>query len=66
VLKHWLIDLVGHVSGLSEAQLGQIEKALPRTKALGQWVHDASFLELMALGRRRPLPSSDADGATHK
>jgi hypothetical protein len=34
VLKHWLIDLVGHVSGLSEAQLGQIEKALPRTKAL--------------------------------
>ncbi len=34
MLKHWLIDLVGHVSGLSEAQLGQIEKALPRTKAL--------------------------------
>jgi uncharacterized protein YbjT (DUF2867 family) len=34
VLKHWLIDLAGHVSGLSEAQLTQIEKALPRTKAL--------------------------------
>ena len=34
MLEHWLIDLVGHVSGLSEAQLGQIEKALPRTKAL--------------------------------
>ena len=34
MLKHWLIDLVGHVSGLSEAQLGQIETALPRTKAL--------------------------------
>jgi uncharacterized protein YbjT (DUF2867 family) len=34
MLKHWLIDLVGHVSGFSEAQLGQIEKALPRTKAL--------------------------------
>ena len=34
MLKHWLIDLVGHVSGLSEAQLGQIEQALPRTKAL--------------------------------
>jgi uncharacterized protein YbjT (DUF2867 family) len=34
MLKHWLIDLVGHVSGLSEAQLRQIEKALPRTRAL--------------------------------
>ena len=34
MLKHWLIDLVGHASGLSEAQLRQIEKALPRTKAL--------------------------------
>jgi uncharacterized protein YbjT (DUF2867 family) len=34
MLKHWLIDFIGHVSGLSEAQLGQIEKALPRTKAL--------------------------------
>ena len=34
MLKHWLIDLVGHASGLSEAQLRQIEKALPGTKAL--------------------------------
>jgi hypothetical protein len=32
--KHWLVELVGHASGLSEAQLRQIEKALPRTKAL--------------------------------
>src|SRR5260221_13357401 len=34
MLEHWLIDLVGHVSGLSEAQLEQIEKSLPATKAL--------------------------------
>ena len=34
MLKHWLIELIGHASGLSEAQLGQIEKALPRTRAL--------------------------------
>jgi uncharacterized protein YbjT (DUF2867 family) len=34
MLKHWLIELVGHASGLSEAQLQQIEKALPRTRAL--------------------------------
>jgi len=34
MLKHWLVELVGHASGLSEAQLGQIEKALPRTREL--------------------------------
>ena len=34
MLKHWLIELIGHTSGLSEAQLEQIEKALPTTKAL--------------------------------
>jgi uncharacterized protein YbjT (DUF2867 family) len=34
MLKHWLIDLIGHVSGLSDAQLGQIEKSLPASKAL--------------------------------
>jgi uncharacterized protein YbjT (DUF2867 family) len=34
MLKHWLIELIGHASGLSEAQLGQIEKALPRTREL--------------------------------
>ncbi len=34
MLKNLLIELIGHASGLTEAQLGQIEKALPRTKAL--------------------------------
>ena len=34
MLEHWLIELVGHFSGLSEAQLKQIEKSLPATKAL--------------------------------
>ena len=34
MLQHWLIELVGHVSGLSDAQLRQIETSLPATKAL--------------------------------
>jgi hypothetical protein len=34
MLKHWLVELVGQASGLSEAQLSQIERALPRTRAL--------------------------------
>jgi uncharacterized protein YbjT (DUF2867 family) len=34
MLKHWLLELIGHTSGLSEAQLQQIEKALPRSRAL--------------------------------
>src|SRR6267143_416606 len=34
MLKHWLIDLIGHVSGLSDAQIRQIEKSLPASKAL--------------------------------
>src|SRR4029077_5717289 len=34
MLKHWLVELVGQASGLSEAQLRQIERALPRTRAL--------------------------------
>ena len=34
MLEHWLIELIGHVSGLSHAQLKQIEKSLPETKAL--------------------------------
>jgi uncharacterized protein YbjT (DUF2867 family) len=34
MLEHWLIQLIGHVSGLSDAQLKQIEKSLPATKAL--------------------------------
>jgi uncharacterized protein YbjT (DUF2867 family) len=34
MLEHWLIELIGHVSGLNHAQLEQIEKSLPATKAL--------------------------------
>jgi uncharacterized protein YbjT (DUF2867 family) len=34
MLRHLLIDLIGHVSGLSDAQLRQIEKSLPASKAL--------------------------------
>src|SRR5215470_19123731 len=34
MLEHWLIQVIGHVSGLSDAQLKQIEKSLPATKAL--------------------------------
>ena len=34
MLKHWLIDLIGHAYGLSDAQLRQIEKSLPASKAL--------------------------------
>jgi uncharacterized protein YbjT (DUF2867 family) len=41
MLKHWLIELIGHASGLSEAQLRQIEKALPRTRALIDLVNKA-------------------------
>src|SRR5260370_14174034 len=41
MLEHWLIELVGHVSGLSEAQLKQIEKSLPATKALVDLINRA-------------------------
>jgi uncharacterized protein YbjT (DUF2867 family) len=34
MLEHWLMELIGHISGLSDAQLKQIEKSLPATKAL--------------------------------
>ena len=34
MLKHLLIEVIGHVSGLSDAQLEQIERSLPATKAL--------------------------------
>jgi uncharacterized protein YbjT (DUF2867 family) len=34
MLEHWLIELVGHASGLTEAQLRQLEKSLPATRAL--------------------------------
>jgi uncharacterized protein YbjT (DUF2867 family) len=44
MMEHWLIELVGHVSGLSDAQLKQIEKSLPASKAL-----------LDLLNRARPI-----------
>jgi uncharacterized protein YbjT (DUF2867 family) len=44
MLEHWLIELGGHLSGLSEAQLKQIEKSLPATRAL-----------LDLLNRARPI-----------
>ena len=34
MLKHWLMELIGHASGLSDAQLRQFEKSLPASKAL--------------------------------
>ena len=34
MLKHWLIDLIGHVSGLTDGQLRQVEKSLPASNAL--------------------------------
>jgi uncharacterized protein YbjT (DUF2867 family) len=34
MLKHLLLDVVGHFSGLSDAQVEQIERSLPATKAL--------------------------------
>ena len=43
-MEHWLIELVGHISGLSDAQLKQIEKSLPASKAL-----------LDLLNRARPI-----------
>jgi uncharacterized protein YbjT (DUF2867 family) len=44
MLEHWLFELIGHVSGLSDAQFKQIEKSLPATKAL-----------LDLLNRARPI-----------
>jgi uncharacterized protein YbjT (DUF2867 family) len=41
MLEHWLIELVGHVSGLSEAQLEQIERSLPATRALVDLLSEA-------------------------
>src|SRR6201981_453428 len=41
MLEHWLIELVGHSSGLNDAQLRQIEKSLPATKALIDLLHRA-------------------------
>ena len=46
MLKHLLFDVIGHVSGLSEAQLEQIEDSLPATRALIDLLHKAHpFIE---------------------
>src|SRR5215469_6064711 len=34
MLNHLLIEVIGHVAGLNNAQLEQIERSLPATKAL--------------------------------
>src|SRR6516164_2169595 len=44
MMEHWIIELIGHISGLSDAQLRQIEKSLPASKAL-----------LDLLNRARPI-----------
>ena len=44
MMEHWIIELIGHISGLSDAQLKQIEKSLPASKAL-----------LDLLNRARPI-----------
>src|SRR5215471_12998838 len=44
MIEHWLIQLVGYISGLGDAQLREIEKSLPASKAL-----------LDLLNRARPL-----------
>src|SRR5260370_3869254 len=41
MLKHLLFDVIGHVSGLSEAQLEQSEELLPATRALIDLLHKA-------------------------
>jgi hypothetical protein len=40
-LEHWLIEVVGHVSGLSDAQLEQIVKSLPATTPLVDFLNRA-------------------------
>jgi uncharacterized protein YbjT (DUF2867 family) len=44
MLEHWLIELVGHVSGLSDEQLKQIEKSLPATKGLVDLLNRARLI----------------------
>jgi hypothetical protein len=34
MMKHLLNEVIGHVSGFSDAQLEQVERSLPATKAL--------------------------------
>jgi hypothetical protein len=63
MLEHWLIELIGHLSGLSHAQLKQIEKSLPATKALVDLLNRArpiieqSYRRILVMGgvRRQRL-----------
>jgi uncharacterized protein YbjT (DUF2867 family) len=41
MLKHLLFEIIGHASGLSEAQLEAIERSLPATKALIELLNEA-------------------------
>ena len=41
MLKHLLIEVIGHASGLSDQQLEQIERSLPATKALLELLNTA-------------------------
>jgi uncharacterized protein YbjT (DUF2867 family) len=41
MLKHLLFEVIGHASGLSEAQLEQLEQSLPATKALIELLNEA-------------------------
>jgi len=55
MLEHWLIELIGHVSGLSDAQLKQIEKSLCLSKRCKQ----------IAAGAALGLANSPAHSADH-
>jgi uncharacterized protein YbjT (DUF2867 family) len=41
MLKHLLFEVIGHASGLSEAQLEEIERSLPATRALIELLNEA-------------------------
>jgi hypothetical protein len=57
MLEHWLIELIGHVSGLSDAQLKQIEKSLPATKALVDLLNRAQPIIEQARNLYPPPPT---------
>jgi uncharacterized protein YbjT (DUF2867 family) len=64
MLKHWLIELVGHVSGLSDAQLRQIETSLPATKALFD-TGTKRFVHLSGIGADPGSPSPIPESKGH-
>jgi hypothetical protein len=64
MLEHWLIELIGHVSGLSDEQLEQIDKSLPATKALMDLlnrarpiIEEAQKLHVVYVDRLEPCPA---------